>query len=396
MAAGRLADLGTLISRRPAAEQPRGLMELTGLRVAALAPGQRPRGQPALRRGRLGEHRSRRQRADPARHLPALGGGAGRVLHPRPRTAWTTRVSWLPPGSTRTARRANSSRSSSPNWTRCWPSASTRLDRDRWLTVAAGASPSCCGLARRGAGSPRPAGPAPGAPLATTHADAPDTPPGHDPWQPRRRAEPRELQPAGAAPRPRRPRSGGPSMLLGRLRIRGKLALLVVIPLLSMVGLAVPVVLDRVAAAQRAGDTADRVRLASRVGSLVQDLQQERILSVGFLLGRVDPERADPQVRRRGRPGRRPAGRRGGALTDRRSTAPWTACPALDRPAYRGAGRRRQPRAGDGRVRPGQHGHDRRRCGWCSGWTPTRRRAGRCWPWTGCSAPTRAWAPAPP
>ncbi|MCG5472165.1 nitrate- and nitrite sensing domain-containing protein [Micromonospora sp. LAH09] len=77
-------------------------------------------------------------------------------------------------------------------------------------------------------------------------------------------------------------------MLLGRLRIRGKLALLVVIPLLSMVGLAVPVMLDRVAAAQRAGDTADRVRLASRVGSLVQDLQQERILSVGLLLGRVE------------------------------------------------------------------------------------------------------------
>ncbi|MEU8182324.1 nitrate- and nitrite sensing domain-containing protein [Micromonospora sp. NPDC049044] len=77
-------------------------------------------------------------------------------------------------------------------------------------------------------------------------------------------------------------------MLLGRLRIRGKLALLVVIPLLSMIGLAVPVMLDRVNAAQRAGDTAERVRLASRVGSLVQDLQQERILSVGFLLGRVE------------------------------------------------------------------------------------------------------------
>ncbi|MCO1596636.1 nitrate- and nitrite sensing domain-containing protein [Micromonospora sp. RHAY321] len=77
-------------------------------------------------------------------------------------------------------------------------------------------------------------------------------------------------------------------MLLARLRIRGKLALLVLIPLLSMVGLAVPVVLDRVAAAQRADDIAERVRLASRVGSLVQDLQQERILSVGFLLGRVE------------------------------------------------------------------------------------------------------------
>ncbi|MCM0678503.1 nitrate- and nitrite sensing domain-containing protein, partial [Micromonospora phytophila] len=76
-------------------------------------------------------------------------------------------------------------------------------------------------------------------------------------------------------------------MLLARLRIRGKLALLVVIPLLSMVGLAVPVVIDRVAAAQRAGDIAERVRVASRIGTLVQDLQQERILSVGLLLGRV-------------------------------------------------------------------------------------------------------------
>ncbi|SCE90182.1 hypothetical protein GA0070607_3006 [Micromonospora coriariae] len=36
--AGRLADLGTLAPRRPAAEQTRSLIELTGLRVAALAP----------------------------------------------------------------------------------------------------------------------------------------------------------------------------------------------------------------------------------------------------------------------------------------------------------------------------------------------------------------------
>ncbi|WP_052744711.1 nitrate- and nitrite sensing domain-containing protein, partial [Micromonospora sp. HK10] len=77
-------------------------------------------------------------------------------------------------------------------------------------------------------------------------------------------------------------------MLLGRLRIRGKLALLVIIPLLGVVGLAVPVVLDRVTAAQRAAETAETVRVASRVGSLVQDLQQERLLSVGLLLGRVN------------------------------------------------------------------------------------------------------------
>ncbi|MFD6568627.1 hypothetical protein [Micromonospora profundi] len=36
--AGRLADLGTLVSRRPAAERTRGLIELTSLRVSALAP----------------------------------------------------------------------------------------------------------------------------------------------------------------------------------------------------------------------------------------------------------------------------------------------------------------------------------------------------------------------
>ncbi|WP_431936368.1 nitrate- and nitrite sensing domain-containing protein [Micromonospora sp. RP3T] len=76
-------------------------------------------------------------------------------------------------------------------------------------------------------------------------------------------------------------------MLLTRLRIRGKLALLVIIPLLSMVGLAVPVVVDRVAAAARAADTVETVRVASRIGSLVQDLQQERLLSIGLLLGRV-------------------------------------------------------------------------------------------------------------
>ncbi|MCX4469741.1 nitrate- and nitrite sensing domain-containing protein [Micromonospora sp. NBC_01655] len=76
-------------------------------------------------------------------------------------------------------------------------------------------------------------------------------------------------------------------MLLGRLRIRGKLALLVIIPLLSMVGLAVPVVLDRIATAQRAAATAENVRVASRVGTLVQGIQQERLLSVGLLLGRV-------------------------------------------------------------------------------------------------------------
>ncbi|OWV09842.1 histidine kinase [Micromonospora wenchangensis] len=76
-------------------------------------------------------------------------------------------------------------------------------------------------------------------------------------------------------------------MLLGRLRIRGKLALLVVVPLLCMAGLTVPVVWERASEAQRAGDIADRVRIASRVGTILQHLQQERLLAVGLLLGQV-------------------------------------------------------------------------------------------------------------
>jgi signal transduction histidine kinase len=84
--------------------------------------------------------------------------------------------------------------------------------------------------------------------------------------------------------------------VLGRLRIRGKLALLVTIPLLAVVVLAVPVVLGSVNQARRAADTARTVRVAGQVGALVQDLQQERLLSIGFLARMVDPGRLQTQV----------------------------------------------------------------------------------------------------
>ncbi|MEU7876411.1 nitrate- and nitrite sensing domain-containing protein [Dactylosporangium sp. NPDC049140] len=77
-------------------------------------------------------------------------------------------------------------------------------------------------------------------------------------------------------------------MLLGRFRIRGKLTLLVAVPLLAMFGLFVPVVVNLVGTANRAADTDAAVRLTERVGPLVEDLQQERLLSVGYLLGAVD------------------------------------------------------------------------------------------------------------
>ncbi|NLU77279.1 sensor histidine kinase [Micromonospora sp. HNM0581] len=77
-------------------------------------------------------------------------------------------------------------------------------------------------------------------------------------------------------------------MLLGRLRIRGKLTILVTIPLLGMLGLTLPVVLERASVAQRAGDIDQTVQLASRVGTLLQHLQRERMLAIGLLLGQVE------------------------------------------------------------------------------------------------------------
>ncbi|MEW2475659.1 ATP-binding protein [Micromonospora gifhornensis] len=77
-------------------------------------------------------------------------------------------------------------------------------------------------------------------------------------------------------------------MLLDRLRIRGKLALLVLVPVLCMLGLTLPVVWERVGVAQRADDIAGTVQVANRVGTLLQHLQRERMLAVGLLLRQAD------------------------------------------------------------------------------------------------------------
>ena len=77
-------------------------------------------------------------------------------------------------------------------------------------------------------------------------------------------------------------------MLLDRLRIRGKLAVLLVVPLFSMAALAVPVVAERADAAARADRAAVAARTAALVGTVVQELQEERLLSVGYLLGVAD------------------------------------------------------------------------------------------------------------
>ena len=79
-------------------------------------------------------------------------------------------------------------------------------------------------------------------------------------------------------------------MLLGRLRIRGKLTLLVIIPLLAMAGLVLPLVGSLVSSANRATEIDAAATTAGRVGSLLQDVQSERLLSVGYLLGVVSED----------------------------------------------------------------------------------------------------------
>ena len=65
-----------------------------------------------------------------------------------------------------------------------------------------------------------------------------------------------------------------------------------------MVGLAVPVVLDRINLAARATDTARSVRVAGQVGALIQNIQQERLLSLGYLIHLVDRPTLEQQVER--------------------------------------------------------------------------------------------------
>lgn len=80
-------------------------------------------------------------------------------------------------------------------------------------------------------------------------------------------------------------------MLLARLRVRQKLALLVLPLLVLIVVGAVPLVGDRFAAAASSTRTAETVQRAVRIGELVQELQQERVVSLGYLqldVGRDD------------------------------------------------------------------------------------------------------------
>lgn len=67
------------------------------------------------------------------------------------------------------------------------------------------------------------------------------------------------------------------------LRIRAKLVLLLAIPLAAVLLVMVPYTFDRVGDARSAGVTARSADAARAVGTLIQSLQQERLLALGYL-----------------------------------------------------------------------------------------------------------------
>jgi signal transduction histidine kinase len=71
--------------------------------------------------------------------------------------------------------------------------------------------------------------------------------------------------------------------MLSRLSIRQKLSLLLAIPLVAVALVMVGYTVDRISDARLHGATADAALAARDVGALIQTLQQERLLSLGYL-----------------------------------------------------------------------------------------------------------------
>jgi len=57
-----------------------------------------------------------------------------------------------------------------------------------------------------------------------------------------------------------------------------------------------PVVYDRVRAANRASETARTVQVAGSIGQLIQQLQLERLLAVGYKINQVDKPTLENQI----------------------------------------------------------------------------------------------------
>ncbi|CAM4168904.1 nitrate- and nitrite sensing domain-containing protein [Kibdelosporangium persicum] len=81
----------------------------------------------------------------------------------------------------------------------------------------------------------------------------------------------------------RPPGRDGGGKLLGRLGIRGKLNLLLLLPLAAVLMVATPFVIVQANSAASAGQTADAARYTREVGGLVWELQRERLLTTAYL-----------------------------------------------------------------------------------------------------------------
>ncbi|HEV2089079.1 MAG TPA: nitrate- and nitrite sensing domain-containing protein, partial [Cryptosporangiaceae bacterium] len=74
-------------------------------------------------------------------------------------------------------------------------------------------------------------------------------------------------------------------MILSRLLVRERLALLVALPLAALLVMTTPFVADQVTQARAATDTAAQVQASRAASRLVQELQRERLLSIAYLVG---------------------------------------------------------------------------------------------------------------
>src|SRR5262245_47857266 len=77
-------------------------------------------------------------------------------------------------------------------------------------------------------------------------------------------------------------------MILNRLRLRGKMNLLILLPLSALVFIAVPFITMQVSSARSAAGTAAAARDAQALSNLVWQLQRERLLTAGFLVSTTD------------------------------------------------------------------------------------------------------------
>jgi signal transduction histidine kinase len=82
-------------------------------------------------------------------------------------------------------------------------------------------------------------------------------------------------------------------MIIDRLRVRGKLNLLLLLPLAAVVLVTVPFVSDQIDHAGSSATTADAAHNARQLGALVWELQRERLVTAGYL---ADPSAEDDEM----------------------------------------------------------------------------------------------------